>query len=253
MLLDVRTSPSDLQLFREEPALWLIKHHHDYLYRTGGSAATLRGHAVEHGLRTACRWNMPLAGAIRHAQRLFLRNKPEGLEGDAHAPYDKEFAAVPDYMTQAFDALLKRGLIKRYHSYQHKCEGIIGGLKVLGYTDFIFVDDQGEIIGIDLKTTARLPSEMKPNHIEQMAFYRFVTGVSFSCLYVTPKKSAVYTLTDAQYNYGIRKIELAAKAMQIALSLQSWDEVFTLFPPRDLEGFRWDDTARFYASNIWGF
>jgi hypothetical protein len=253
LLFEVRTSPSDIQLFREEPALWLLKHHPDYLYRTAGSAATLRGHATEHGIRTACRWNMPVEGAIRHAQRLFLRNKPADLEGAQHDPYDKEFAALPDYVQQAYGALYQRGLIKRYHTFQHKCEAVIEGFKVLGYTDFMFVSEDGELLGFDLKSTARLPSEMKETHIEQQAFYEYCTGVRFSCLYATPKKSAVYTLTDDQLHIGIRRMENTLRAMRVALSLQSWEDLFTLFPPREPDGFRWDETSRYYASNIWSY
>lgn len=253
MLFDIRTSPSDIQLFREEPALWLLKHHPDYQYRTGGSAATLRGHAVEHAIRTACRWEMPAPDAIRHGQRLFLRNKPADLQGEEHLPYDKEFAALDDYIWEAYEFLQKHEFIKRYHTYQHKCENVIEGIKVLGYTDFMFADEDGQLVGFDLKTTARLPSAMRDTHVEQMAFYEITTGVRFSCLYVTPKKHAVYTITDETLLWGVARMQQTLKAMRIAVSLPSWEDLFTLFPPRDLSSFRWDEGARSHASNIWRY
>ena len=253
MLLDIRSSISDLQLYREEPALWLLKHHPDYLYRTGGSPATLRGHAVEHGIRTFTRFfrhGMSVDTAIRFAQRRFLREVP-----DAGAPellkYEEEFTKVPDYILQACRWLIDNKLCNGYVSYQHKVEGVIEGIKLLGYTDFVFSDPDGVLHGIDIKSTDRVPSEMRDTHVEQMAFYRLITGQNWSCLYVSTKRAVAHTLTDEQYHVGLARIRSTLKSMKAALALPDWQTLFTIFPPRDLSGFRWDDQARFYASNIW--
>lgn len=255
MLFDYRASVSDLHLFREEPALWLLKHNPDYLYRTESGYAAQRGHAVEHGLRAMLRFGLDTFNGVKLAQRDFMRRTMlDATTGELPtAPdWEKELANIIGYVEQGAAGMdwakQQFQLEPRYEAYQHQVEATIDGVRLLGYTDFLFGAH-----GIDLKSTARLPSEMRDTHIDQMAFYRHTLGVPFSCLYCSPKKWGVYTLTDEQYELGMQRLRLLVRSVKVALSQLSWDQLFDLYPPRDVSSFRWDEKSRFFASNIWKF
>jgi len=241
LLFDYRASVSDVQLFREEPALWLLKHHPDYLYRTESGPAAERGHAVEHGMRAMLRFGMDAATVLPLVQRDYLRRVGGQIDGKA----GDEYANLPGYMEQCAAVIAKFELGK-YSTYQMPIKGEIEGVNFLGYADFTFGPS-----GIDLKSTGRLPSEMRDTHQEQMSFYELMTGIRFACAYVTPKKYAVYTLTDDQYAAGLQRLRALVKSIKTACTNLTWEQLFDLYPPRDPTGFRWDERSRYFANNIW--
>ncbi len=239
-LFDYRGSVSDIQLYREEPSLWILKHHPDYKYRTKSGAAAQRGLSVEHALAMSWRFNLTLEQATLIACRSFIRARGEPMFPDDL----KEYNDIPSYVSTCFDIKKELGESK-YTAFQKEVVGEIEGVPFLGFIDFQF-----EGYDIDLKTTGRCPSSMKEPHIEQMSFYQYVTGKPIMCVYSTPKKFDMFTLTEDQYTTGMNRLKSTVRSIKTALGYD-WETLFELFTPRDINGFRWDEKSRFIASNIW--
>ncbi len=85
---------------------------------------------------------------------------------------------------------------------------------VIGYLDFGF-----DGIDIDLKSTTRMPSEARPDHVRQVSLYRAARNRRGALLYVTPKKFAQYEVGDEAMNAA--RAGLRADALSLSRFLSS--------------------------------
>ena len=233
-------SPSGLNMFAAQPSMFVLE-------RILGEKQPVavpahRGTAVEAGL----------AYALMH---------PEADEKDylkqAYKAYDavtvlstderreKYRDNIPAMVKQALDELRPYGMPTEVQGFitQHP-----NGLKypIIGYFDFRWGNDG---IIVDLKTTEKMPAQIKIPHARQVSFY---CGDNMKGLltYVTPKKVATYRLENVREHHKAL-ISLAHKVEKF-LSLSDDPEFFISITAPDLESFYWSSPeARELAFKYW--
>lgn len=225
-------SPSSLGLYRSDPGLWARK----YLlgWKDDAGPAAWRGSAVETGV-AAWLHDLPLDEAITKAHERFELDA-QGLADDAT---EKQRALIQPMMVVAAEAALP--FSSQRPALQIKIEHWIDGVSVplLMYLDFGFRD-----FDLDLKTTERIPSEPRPEHLFQIGLYGAARKRPQKVLYVSAKKYALYDVTEEQSAAAVRDAANAALALERFLSLSSDPKVLaSIFSPTT-DGFRWNDTLR---------
>jgi hypothetical protein len=219
-------SASSLRLYREEPAAWCVK----YLLRIKDESGpgAWRGTAVEAGLdRLLFGYDKDMAIASMRAKWDELA---QGVVDDKAA---KEYEALEDFLAQAQRAVSNRPVPL---TKQSKISIDIPGIEIplIGYVDYRWED-----CGLDLKTTMRMPSEAKPDHVEQMAIYSKATGLPFSLLYVTPKKFSIHEVTEAMAAEALERVYRGARAIRHMLSkVESATDALRLYSPA-MDSWNW--------------
>ena len=189
------SSPSALNHWAEAPCSWISQ----YLYGNKGkfSAAAKAGVLVEEALVNILARGWTAEQAVKAACDGYNRFIAIGAT-DADL---KRGDGIADMIMLALEEL------KPFGEPEFDRDGITGDAKqkkvevtcraenfsipIIGFIDFHF-PKHGKII--DLKTTARMPSEMSSSHLRQQAVYRQAFGNQEVCfLYVTPKKSQMFS------------------------------------------------------------
>lgn len=280
-----RSSPSDINTFLAEPAAWFLKRFADY--RTESGAAAHRGSAVEFGLTYHLLHSSPVNQKTLAGLESEEYTVPIGAvyekDGERYVKTDKEDQGVDlkvmeratgyDYaMTrfrqltggeisdeieaeaqnirpmyqQAVDAFRDTGTLL---TTQTRVESEIEGIVVRGYLDFTFSGPPAALV--DLKTTKRMPSQPRTEHIRQVSFYSHVTGLPAKLCYVTPKKWQWFDVEPIEQQRAFRHIRAACRAMRRILSERDWRESAQLYPPRDPGSFYYDDVSRLLVEQVW--
>jgi len=115
---------------------------------------------------------------------------------------------------------------------------------IVGYLDFAFGEGD-KAIDVDLKTTSRMPSEPKPEHVRQVSIYRKARGRRGALLYATPKKCELYEVTDKMADDAM--MQLRSTALSLIHYLQRVTDADDALAglPTDTENFRIDtETAK---------
>jgi hypothetical protein len=119
-------------------------------------------------------------------------------------------------------------------------------LPVIGFCDFEWT--QHGII-VDLKTTEKMPSQIKASHARQAAFYAASDNMAARVTYVTPKNCATYELENIrEHREALRQIALRIENF---LALSDDPEFFKSITVPDLESFYWGGPARQLAYEHW--
>lgn len=158
---------------------------------------------------------------------------------------DKYRGNIPDMVVQALDELKPYGV-------PTKTQGAMtwhpNDLKypIFGYYDFLW-EDKG--IVVDLKTTERMPSEIKIPHARQVSFY-CGDNMEGRLTYVTPKKCVTYGLENVrEHKMALHSL---AKRVESFLSKGTEPEDFIEFTAPDLEHYYWNTPeARELAFRYW--
>lgn len=226
-------SPSSLQTYQANPSLWVGR----YLLKWPDDAGPKAwvGQAVEAGLAAylSSEEMPPLTAALKQFD--------ERAQGEVTDDILTARAEIAPMLTQACDAMKARK--GSYPTYQQKVEMRVDGIEVpiIGYKDFQFLDDRI----MDLKTTRAMPSSPKSDHAAQVGFYMLASGVSTGeLLYVTPKKSGLYTLTVEDAHEAVKPLLRAAKAVRSLLSsVNGGPHALSIFAP-DFDDFRWSEGTK---------
>jgi hypothetical protein len=220
-------SYSQANLYAQQPLAWAVK----YLWnvRDDGSPATWRGRAVEKGLDVYL-----FSGDVRNgllAAQQEYDNLAQGLADDKAM---SERDNVPEIYKQAINAMQGRGTpLHRQRRHEIKLPGL--AVPVLAFTDYEFDDGTG----VDLKTTLRMPSAPSAGHVAQMALYSYATDLQFSLVYCTPKKHAVYPVTQEMAIPAFKRLHRTFLSMQKVLEMcDSREQVAHLFGA-DFEHYTW--------------
>lgn len=226
-------SASSLNLYKAQPSLWCGKYLLGWKDEVGPAA--WRGSAVEAGLDLALYDRSAPFEAV--AEKAFERFDLDA-QGEITDKIDKERAAIPDFIKQAFEGASEWGIP---NARQFKLEAWIDGITVplKGYADYVFDD-----FIVDLKTTFRMPSEPQGNHSAQVAAYWKATGKVPRLLYATPKKWAVYELTPEQCDAAWDDLRRAAFALRSMLAkADDGADALGMFAP-DFDSFYWADSTK---------
>lgn len=234
-------SPSSINLFASEPALWVLQ----YLYgrRFAVGCAAHRGSASEVGVQVGL---LDHAASIEDCQAAALAayDKLTALSSDSKR--SKERDAIPGIVANAVRELRQYGRLTAYQrKIVHRFDDV--PVDVLGFSDFEF-GDVGVIV--DLKTTLRMPSEISTAHARQVSHYVANTNLEGRVCYSAPAKLAVYRLDDAT---GQRNtMNAIARRIQKFLSLSTDKAELASFMVPRLDEFWWSDgAARAAAKEIY--
>ena len=107
---------------------------------------------------------------------------------------EKYRASITDMVAQALVELRPFGIPSRKQGFiEWRPDGL--QLPIVGYFDFEWAQ-HGLIV--DLKTTEKMPGEIKVGHARQISLYAMSDNYGAAAMYVTPKKSALYRLENAR-------------------------------------------------------
>jgi hypothetical protein len=234
----LRLSPSSIMTFLHEPALYVLRRRFGVQAEAGPGAWL--GDAVHHGVAYAL-----LHGADHdRAHEAALAKFHERSGGEIRADIDEARERIAPCLRQAMAALAPYGKPVTIEGW---VEAPIPGVDavVRGRTDFGYDD-----YCIDLKTGRNCYVRPLPDHVLQLACYWRATALPQKLCYVTHARTSIVEVTEEDLAAGWRQIVAAARAMVRLESLPDGDAV-TLYPPRDLTGYRWDDATRAKAREIW--
>ena len=174
-----RHSPSSLNLFAAEPAMWVLERLLGIKQPVGVPAH--RGVAVESGV--AYGLLHPEADYKTCNKQAFATyDALTALSGDERR--DKYRRDIPEMVEPAIDEMRPYGIpsdVQGFITWQPD------GLKypIVGYYDFMW-KEQNFIV--DLKSTERMPSNIKVGHARQVSLYSMHNNSEGFLCYVTPKK-----------------------------------------------------------------
>jgi PD-(D/E)XK nuclease superfamily len=230
-------SASSMSLYRNEPALWVLRYLYGFKDEVGASA--WRGTAVEQAVD---RLLYEATCTEEQAIALALQNFEINAQGDLSEETDKERKVIPDIVKQAAQIMRPFGIpVARQFKIEHFLDGI--EVPVIGYVDYLWPDHL-----IDLKTTLRMPSEPRPDHAAQVAIYSAATGRKASLAYVTPKKAAVYPVEDmTQPLWTVHRSAHAVRALLTKTDTR--EEAAMLFSP-NFDSFYWNDLSKAKAMEV---
>jgi hypothetical protein len=222
-------SASSLCLFKSQPSLWIGKYLMGWKDQAG--AAAWRGSAVEAGLDAAL---FGLSDPLAKARERFELD----AQGEAGDDVQKQRDLLAPLLGQASMACLEIG---QPTGRQFKVELRFDGIEwpVIGYIDYLYHD-----FLFDLKTTERLPSAPRADHILQQAIYAEASGRPAKLLYVTPKKSAWYEVTPEMQAEGLAEARRLAGNIGALLRLSDDPKALLRAFPIDPENFRWSDETK---------
>lgn len=241
-------SASSVNLYISQPALWCAS----YLMkrRTPVGPAAHRGTAIEAGVEAGLfDPEMP----IKEAQRIASEKYHTLTRLNADPRVEKERETVNPSVEVALAELRQYGVPEKPEGdgRQRKLELTVPGVPVpvWGFLDFLW-PDHGIIL--DLKTAARIPSEISDAHARQGALYlQHGSNLQMRFAYVSAKKCTVYVLEDAAGH--LASFVRAAQAIERLLSLSDDSEALTRCFAPDLSSFYWgDSSAKQIAHEIWG-
>jgi len=249
-------SPSAVNMFTGSPSAWIAKALLGHKFSAG--AAAWRGIAVEDALVAYAFYNATPEEAIDQAHEKFDKMMNGLAIDDA---INKERERIPRYVLNTIDAWIELttnfpvgelqapplgqsqwevGLPCRFG--EHKDDRV----DVIGYLDFLFQNDDTFHI-VDLKTTAKIPSEMPDGHALQASFYKRALGkpCQVHFVYTSPKEENkpnafhINTLDDETYQRELKRMKDTITRMSNLLRLSDNPFVLADAIPHDESSFYW--------------
>jgi hypothetical protein len=234
-------SPTSLNLFAASNAMWVLEKVLGLKQPVGVPAH--RGTAVEDGVTFGLKNpGASLADCVDVAMTRY--DTITALSPDDRR--EKYRDTMREMIGQALDELRPYGAPSRTQGFiEWRPEGL--ALPIVGYFDFEFAN-HGMIV--DLKTTEKMPGEIKVGHARQISLYAMSDNYGAAALYVTPKKSALYRLENArEHREALRQLALRVENF---LSLSEDPEFFLGITVPNLDDFYWGSpVARQLAYQHW--
>jgi hypothetical protein len=236
-------SPSSCNLFAAAPALWVMER---VLKKTGPvGAAAHRGSAVEAGII----YGLQHPGDPKAATAEAL-NKFSGLTALSGDPrLGRERDGISD--------MVRQGLIELgpYGKPSHT-QGLFTisfdnlSVPIIGYYDAAW--DNHKVL-TDIKTTHKMPNEVKTPHARQVALYwaGFKGEMDPRLTYVTPRKAVTYRLDNPQEH--LDALANIARTIERFLGVsKDPHELAALLVP-DVDSFYFNEPAtKQMAFEVWG-
>lgn len=237
----VRHSPSALNLFAASPAMFVLEKVLGHRQPVGAPAH--RGTAVEAGVALGLLDpKATLEACVSEAEKKF--DAISALSGD---PRREDYRATIGTMVEmALTELRPYGVPSGTQGFvEWRPEGL--SLPIVGYWDFHWAEHN---ITVDLKTTERMPSAVKPSHARQIALYVTSNNADARACYTTPKKSVTYRID----NVDAHRTALHQLALRVENFLAQSDDpqFFVGVTAPDVESFYWTaPAARQLAYEHW--
>jgi hypothetical protein len=223
-------SPSSLNLFAAQPALWVMER----LLKKRGSVgcAAHRGTAAEAGIVHGL-LNPTAEISVCQALALAEFDKLAALSGDPKR--QKERDAIPGIVAVAIPELRKYGVPDGIQvRVDKRIEGV--PIPVMGFIDVRW-GQHG--ITLDIKSQLRLSSEISTSHARQVSLYIHETNDEGRIAYCTPQKIGVYRLENAKDH--LANLKNIAQRLEAFLSLSPDPKVLASTVVPDLDSFYFSD------------
>jgi hypothetical protein len=237
----VRHSPSALNLFAASPSMFVLER--VLMIKQPVSSPAHRGVAVEDGVTFGLL--NPEASLTDCTNAAFLKyDTITALSTDDRR--EKYRDTIPDMVAMALAELRPYGVPSHTQGLvEWKPEGLT--LPIIGIFDYHWANHN---ITTDLKTTERMPSQIKVNHAKQVALYVTSNNAAARITYTTPKKVTTYAVenTDA-HRAALYEI---AKHVEKFLAQSDDPQFFIDITVPDLDSFYWTaPAARQLAYEHW--
>ncbi len=221
-------SASQLCLFRSSPALWVGRYLLNWQDEAGPAA--WRGSAVEAGLDLVLYNRSAGKGTVT---KQALRQFEHEAQGDAAEDVEKQRQLIAPLVDNAGLACLALPVPT---ARQFRVEYWLDDMEwpVVGYVDYLWPD-----FLVDLKTTERMPSEPKADHLLQVSLYAAATERQARLLYVTPKKYQWFEISPEQQEAGLQEARRIARNIKSLLALSDNPHRLLSALPMDFDNFRW--------------
>jgi hypothetical protein len=236
-------SPSSLNLFAAQPAMWVME---KLLKRRGQvGCAAHRGTAAEAGIVHGL---LQPDAAIEDCQAVGLLefDRVAALSGDPKR--QKERDAVSPIVATGIATLRKAGIPDEVQvKVCHRLADV--PVPVLGYLDIGWSK-----IGlrVDIKSQLAVSTTMKAGHARQIALYVHDTNYVGKIAYVGPSKINVLTLADPRAE--IEALRQIALRLERFLAITNDPEMLAGIVVPDFEAFWWNDpTTRAMGREVFGF
>lgn len=252
-------SPSAVNMFTGSPSAWVAKALLGHKFSAG--AAAWRGIATEDGLSAYVFHSATVEEAIDAALHSFDKLKGKmGVDQDC----ERERERIERYVINSIDAMLE---LENEYGIGDPQAPPVGAtwnnqwevglpcrfgeqpdekVEVIGYLDFLYNNGSKQTI-VDLKTTARIPSEWQPNHAMQAAFYKRAHGSNPDVIFVyaspkaedKPNKFNILRLDDETYTRELKRMKQTIIRMSKMLKLSDDPFVLAEAIPHDESSFYW--------------
>ena len=240
---DFKHSFSSVGKFITNPSAWLC--HYGLGLKSPSTPAMVRGNVSEFGAY----YKLKKASQIK-SDKLCSKLLKWKFDRNKFIEIGKELdnsIAIADVFTK----FLQERQLTRIVSYQKEVSKKINGLDypVRAFTDFEF-----DNIIVDAKSTMRMPSAPKHDHIRQQALYSKLYNKPTALLYATPKKTMYYELEQNDINDGYNQIMSYFKSLEnyIKRCNNSLEEAIKITPLyTDPNPFAWDHNIKQEAEKIW--
>jgi hypothetical protein len=227
-----RHSPSALNLFAASPAMFTLEK--ILCLKQPVSVLAHRGVAVEdgvtHGLKNP-------DAKLKDCNDIAFTRYDTLAAMSADERREKCREAIPEMVRQALDELRPYGVPSETQKFiEWRPEGL--RLPIVGYMDYHWADHN---ITTDLKTTERMPSEVKVNHARQVSLYVTSNNADPRVTYCTPKKCQTYSVENIdEHRKALHQIALRVENF---LALSSDPQFFIDITVPDLDSFYWTGSA----------
>jgi hypothetical protein len=237
-----RHSPSSLNLFAASPSMFVLERVLGKKQPVGAPA--YRGTAVEHGVTYGLE---DMDASLDQCVSVSFSRYDSLMALSADPRRDHYRADIGVMVEQTVNMLRRYGCPSKTQGYvEWKPEGLT--LPVVGYFDYEWADHG---IIIDLKTTERMPSEIKRSHARQVAAYCTSDNTDARLCYVTPKRIECYHLENIpEHRNALVNI---ARRVEKFLSLSDDPSYYVSITMPDLDSYYWAaPEARALAYEHWG-
>ena len=240
---EFRHSFSSINKFKHNPSEWLV--HYGLGLRSSSSPAMVRGNLSEFGAYYKIKRGMAQK-SDEHFEKLITHkfNKNHFFE-----PY-KEISNAIEIAKKFEDKLYERQL-RDIISYQKEKVASIQGIK---YPVRLFTDFEYDNLIVDLKSTLRLPTKPKVDHLRQQALYSVLHDKPIALLYASPKKTFWYDLNKEDVKEGYTELLRDFKSLEnyIDMCNNNIEDAIKITPLNtDPSPFYWDNNIKKAAIKVW--
>jgi hypothetical protein len=240
---EFKHSFSSVSQFARSPCQWICTY--GLGLRSPSSPAMTRGNLSEFGAYYKIKRGMQQKDDKAFAKLITHRfKKLKFLDAE------KEIANAIEIAKQ-FEKVLYERQLRNIVGYQSQMIKNIDGLKypVRAFTDFEF-----DNIIVDAKSTMRMPSYPKSDHLRQQALYSKLYDKPTALLYATPKKTMYYELNNEDIENGYNEIFNHFKSLEnyIIKCNNNLEEAIKITPLNtDPNPFAWDINIKQEAEKQW--
>ena len=240
---DFKHSFSSVNKFKHNPSEWLV--HYGLGLKVSSSPAMVRGNLAEFGAYYKIKRGMQQKDDKYFTKLLshkFSKYKFFNAESELYNSID---------IAKKFEEKLYERQLRNIVSYQKEKVEKVKGLE---HPVRLFTDFEYDNLIVDLKSTLRLPTKPKIDHVRQQALYSKLHDKPIALLYATPKKTLWYDLTKQDVKNGYDELVRDFKSLENFIDMCDNDieKAIKITPLNtDPSPFYWDSNIKQAATKIW--